>query len=122
MESFPPEIRPDGNGRMGRMWHTALLGAWNPVFFWLPVDDLVQKNQQGYYDALGDHDALEHPVDERFLLLVGDGDAAGRRQAELSSRPLLLPRSFPAHILPLRDRPRRSLAGRRRRFLFRRVG
>lgn len=23
----------DGNGRMGRMWHAALLGAWNPVFF-----------------------------------------------------------------------------------------
>ena len=23
----------DGNGRMGRMWHTALLGAWNPLFF-----------------------------------------------------------------------------------------
>lgn len=42
----------DGNGRMGRMWHTALLGAWNPVFFWLPVEELIQKNQQGYYDAL----------------------------------------------------------------------
>ncbi len=47
----------DGNGRIGRMWHTVLLGAWNPVFFWLPVEELIQKNQQGYYDVLGSADA-----------------------------------------------------------------
>lgn len=47
----------DGNGRMGRFWHTALLGRWNPVFYWLPVEELIQKNQQGYYDALGTADA-----------------------------------------------------------------
>lgn len=47
----------DGNGRLGRMWHTALLGAWNPVFFWLPVEELIQENQQGYYDELGAADA-----------------------------------------------------------------
>jgi hypothetical protein len=46
----------DGNGRMGRFWHTALLGRWNPVFYWLPVEELIQKNQQGYYDALGTAD------------------------------------------------------------------
>ena len=48
----------DGNGRMGRFWHTALLGRWNPVFYWLPVEELIQKNQQGYYDALGTADKL----------------------------------------------------------------
>ncbi|MEG2533581.1 MAG: Fic family protein [Gordonibacter sp.] len=47
----------DGNGRMGRFWHTALLGQWNHVFYWLPVEELIQKNQQGYYDALGAADA-----------------------------------------------------------------
>jgi len=46
----------DGNGRMGRLWHTALLGAWNPVFLWLPVEELIQQSQQGYYDALGEAD------------------------------------------------------------------
>lgn len=46
----------DGNGRIGRFWHTALLGRWNPVFYWLPVEELIQKNQQGYYDALGTAD------------------------------------------------------------------
>lgn len=46
----------DGNGRIGRFWHTALLGQWDPVFYWLPVEELIQKNQQGYYDALGTAD------------------------------------------------------------------
>ncbi len=28
----------DGNGRMGRMWHSLLLGQWKDLFFWLPVE------------------------------------------------------------------------------------
>lgn len=47
----------DGNGRMGRMWHSMLLGAWNELFFWLPVEELIQARQQDYYDALGRADS-----------------------------------------------------------------
>ncbi|MEG2843336.1 MAG: Fic family protein [Ruthenibacterium sp.] len=43
----------DGNGRMGRMWNTLLLYQWNPIFAWIPVETVVQKRQQTYYDALG---------------------------------------------------------------------
>ncbi|MBR0091014.1 MAG: Fic family protein [Lachnospiraceae bacterium] len=43
----------DGNGRMGRMWHSLLLGQWREVFFWLPVEELIRKRQSEYYDALG---------------------------------------------------------------------
>ncbi len=46
----------DGNGRMGRMWHTLLLGQWKPLFFWLPVEELIQARQRDYYDALGKAD------------------------------------------------------------------
>ena len=42
----------DGNGRMGRMWHTLLLGKWKELFFWLPVEELIQSRQKEYYDAL----------------------------------------------------------------------
>ena len=42
----------DGNGRMGRMWHTLLLGQWKELFFWLPVEELIQSRQKEYYDAL----------------------------------------------------------------------
>lgn len=48
----------DGNGRMGRMWHSLLLGKWKEIFFWLPVEELIQSRQQEYYDALGEADRL----------------------------------------------------------------
>lgn len=43
----------DGNGRIGRMWHSLLLGKWKELFFWLPIEDLIQLRQKEYYDALG---------------------------------------------------------------------
>ncbi len=42
----------DGNGRMGRMWHTLLLSKWNELFAWLPIEELIRERQQEYYDAL----------------------------------------------------------------------
>lgn len=46
----------DGNGRMGRMWHSLLLGNWKELFFWLPIEELIQSRQKEYYDALGTAD------------------------------------------------------------------
>ena len=46
----------DGNGRIGRMWHSLLLGKWNELFYWLPVEELIRSRQQDYYDALGKSD------------------------------------------------------------------
>jgi Fic family protein len=43
----------DGNGRLGRMWHSLLLGHWQELFFWLPMEELIQSRQKEYYDALG---------------------------------------------------------------------
>lgn len=43
----------DGNGRMGRMWHSLLLGKWKELFFWLPIEQLIRFRQKEYYDALG---------------------------------------------------------------------
>lgn len=42
----------DGNGRMGRLWQTALLTHWRPVFAWLPIESMVKEHQQEYYDAI----------------------------------------------------------------------
>lgn len=42
----------DGNGRTGRLWHTLMLSKWNPVFAWLPVESMVFRNQQEYYNAI----------------------------------------------------------------------
>ena len=43
----------DGNGRMGRMWHSLLLGKWNDLFFYLPVEELIRSHQKEYYNSLG---------------------------------------------------------------------
>ncbi len=42
----------DGNGRVGRLWHTLLLSKWNPLFAWLPVESIVHNRQQEYYDTI----------------------------------------------------------------------
>lgn len=41
----------DGNGRTGRLWQTVILKKWKPVFAWIPVETLVKKHQQAYYNA-----------------------------------------------------------------------
>ena len=42
----------DGNGRVGRLWHTLLLSKWNPAFAWLPVESIIHDRQQEYYAAI----------------------------------------------------------------------
>lgn len=42
----------DGNGRMGRLWHSRLLADWNSVFIHLPIENMILKNQSAYYRAL----------------------------------------------------------------------
>lgn len=42
----------DGNGRVGRLWHTLLLSEWNPIFAWLPVESIIHDRQAEYYKAI----------------------------------------------------------------------
>lgn len=44
----------DGNGRMARLWQTALLSQWRPVFQYLPIESQIEKDQAGYYKAIAD--------------------------------------------------------------------
>ena len=47
----------DGNGRIGRMWHTLLLAQWKSFFAWLPIEEVIAKRQSEYYKALQMADA-----------------------------------------------------------------
>ena len=59
----------DGNGRVGRLWHTLLLSKWNPVFAWLPVESIIHDRQQEYYDAINtSNDAGESTPFIGFML------------------------------------------------------
>lgn len=42
----------DGNGRMARLWHTAILSKWKPIFEYIPIESQVEKFQEDYYDAI----------------------------------------------------------------------
>ena len=42
----------DGNGRMARLWQTALLSEWNPVFRYLPLESRIYEFQDAYYAAI----------------------------------------------------------------------
>ncbi len=42
----------DGNGRIGRLWHTLLLTQWKPMFAWLPVESIIHDRQDEYYQAI----------------------------------------------------------------------
>lgn len=62
----------DGNGRIGRLWQTAILKEWKEIFAWLPVEMLIKENQKEYYNALGasDSNANSTKFIEVMLLLI----------------------------------------------------
>ena len=42
----------DGNGRMARLWHSAFLTKWNPIFEYIPIESQIEKFHDAYYDAI----------------------------------------------------------------------
>lgn len=61
----------DGNGRVGRLWHTLLLSKWNPSFAWLPVESMIHANQQEYYNAINaSNNAGESTIFIEFMLSI----------------------------------------------------
>ncbi|NLZ88047.1 MAG: Fic family protein [Clostridiales bacterium] len=82
----------DGNGRMARLWQTALLSAWNPVFQYLPLESRIHEFQDGYYDAIaachtaGNSDAfIVFMLDKINLTLDGALRQVSEKDAYLSN-------------------------------------
>lgn len=44
----------DGNGRMARLWHTAILTKWQPIFEFIPIESQIEKFQNGYYNTIAE--------------------------------------------------------------------
>jgi Fic family protein len=42
----------DGNGRIGRLWQALILLKAYPLFEFVPVEEMIRKNQKDYYLAL----------------------------------------------------------------------
>ena len=59
----------DGNGRIGRLWHTLLLSKWNPAFARLPVESMIHARQLAYYAAINASNSVgESTVFIEFML------------------------------------------------------
>ncbi len=59
----------DGNGRIGRLWHTLLLSKWNPIFAWIPVESIIHDRQEKYYRAINvSNDAADSTSFIEFML------------------------------------------------------
>ena len=59
----------DGNGRIGRLWHTLLLTLWKPMFAWLPVESMIHDRQDEYYQAINrSNNEVESTVFIEFML------------------------------------------------------
>ena len=42
----------DGNGRMGRFWHTVLLREYHEVFEYITLESVIKEHQKQYYKVL----------------------------------------------------------------------
>ncbi len=63
----------DGNGRMARLWHTAILSQWKPIFEYIPIESQIEKFQEEYYDAIAKcHIQGEATIFIEFMLIQID--------------------------------------------------
>lgn len=59
----------DGNGRMARLWHTAILSKWKAMFEFIPIESQIEKFQDEYYAAIAQcHSAGESTFFIEFML------------------------------------------------------
>lgn len=59
----------DGNGRMARLWHTAILAKWKPVFEFIPIESQIEKFPDEYYEVIAKcHIAGESTLFIEFML------------------------------------------------------
>ncbi len=60
----------DGNGRLGRLWHTLILSKWNPIFAYIPIESMIYKNQRAYYDCINSCNAKADST-EFIIFMLG---------------------------------------------------
>ena len=63
----------DGNGRIARLWQTALLEKWKPIFQYLPIESGIYEFQDEYYQSISSsHIAGNSDVFIEFMLRMID--------------------------------------------------
>lgn len=106
----------DGNGRMGRLWQTLILSRWQPILAYLPVETVIKRRQQAYYDQLAAADAQADCSDfiEFILTAIEESLQEAINADHAPETPVKTPRKTPGktpdQILSLlRDAPSLSI-------------
>ena len=62
----------DGNGRIGRLWQSAILLNTYPIFEYVPVESMIKRKQKKYYRALqlSDKKGNSSPFIEFMLITI----------------------------------------------------
>ena len=58
----------DGNGRIGRLWQTTILSKWKSIFEYIPIETIVYKYQQDYYNAI--EQSRKDGTSNKFILFM----------------------------------------------------
>lgn len=74
----------DGNGRMGRLWHTLMLSKWNPLFAWLPIESIIHDRQSEYYGIINKCNNLGSSTE--FIVFMLDVIKYVLRENEVSEK------------------------------------
>jgi len=84
---------PDGNGRTGRLWQTALLGKWQPDLYAAPIENIVWAHQQEYYGVIRESGAkgdcgpfIDFMLDKILRTLKAKGEAYEVTSVQKSSQ------------------------------------
>ena len=98
---------------MGRLWQTLMLGRWQPMLAYLPLETVIRSQQQACYAALAASDKASDatPFVEFMLralhtamteaVLVGASDkVSGKCRAKCRGKILAAVRSNPAVTIP----------------------
>lgn len=59
----------DGNGRMGRLWQSAILTDFHPIFEFVPLESVIRQRQRDYYKALEQSDQAGESTAFIFFIL-----------------------------------------------------
>lgn len=78
----------DGNGRIGRLWQTAILSHWQPLLAYLPVETVIKARQDEYYQLLGDADEMADCTD--FIVFLLDAIRSALQEALTKSAETLV--------------------------------
>jgi len=82
----------DGNGRTARLWQTVILSHWEKAFTYLPIESMIKKNQNEYYQAIQNcNNAGESTEFIEFMLkMINDTVDEMNNSKEMKDKSMLL--------------------------------